>query len=110
MKQSLILIATLGLASMAASSGAGPESSRSHTIEISGMKFLPDSLDVERGDTVVWINRDIFPHTSTGLRKPGWDSGVLQQGKEYRFIATRAGREDYRCELHPTMLARLIVH
>ena len=46
------------------------------------MAFHPEVLEVQRGDTVVWINRDIVPHTATATRKSGWDTGTAPSGKE----------------------------
>ena len=83
--------------------------SHRHVVEIRGMAFHPAVLDVRRGDTVVWVNRDIVPHTATAIRKPGWNTGPLLQGKSGRYVANRRGEDSYACELHPTMLGKLIV-
>jgi plastocyanin len=80
-----------------------------HVVEIRGMAFHPAVLEVRRGDTVVWINRDIVPHTATATRKPGWNTGPLLQGKSGEYVANRLGDDAYACELHPTMLGQLVV-
>jgi plastocyanin len=80
-----------------------------HVVEIRGMAFHPEVLEVRRGDTVVWINRDIVPHTATATRKPGWNTGPLLQGKSGQYVANQRGEDSYACELHPTMLGKLIV-
>jgi len=79
-----------------------------HTVEIRGMEFHPADLTVAVGDTIVWINRDIVPHTATGTRRK-WDSGQLQQGDSGRYVPRRAGRAPYTCTLHPTMQGMLII-
>lgn len=73
------------------------------------MAFHPESLEVGRGDTVVWVNRDIVPHTATSTRNGGWDTGPLPQGRSGQYVARRAGEERYFCRLHPVMLGKLIV-
>ena len=35
---------------------------KTHIVEIKKMKFIPEELVLNKGDTVVWINRDFF-HT-----------------------------------------------
>jgi plastocyanin len=80
-----------------------------HVVEIRGMAFHPAVLEVRRGDTIVWVNRDIVPHTATAARKPGWNTGPLLQGKSGRYVANRRGEDSYACELHPTMLGTLVV-
>ena len=104
-----LLVLGLGLAVMAAEPGPPRSHPQTHTIEISSMAFHPERLQVEPGDTIIWINRDIVPHTSTSLRKPGWDTGQLLQGQRGVWIPRRAGNSEYRCELHPTMVGRLVV-
>lgn len=78
-------------------------------VEIRGMAFQPGTLEVRRGDTVVWINRDIVPHTATATRESGWNTGSLLQGESGHHVARRKGEDPYFCELHPTMLGKLIV-
>ncbi len=73
------------------------------------MAFHPEVLELRRGDTVVWINRDIVPHTATATRKGGWDTGSLLQGESGRYVPRRKGEEPYLCTLHPIMLGKLIV-
>jgi plastocyanin len=80
-----------------------------HVVEIRAMAFHPEVLQVRRGDTVVWINRDIVPHTATATRKSGWDTGTLLQGKSGQYIASQSGADPYFCKLHPVMLGKLIV-
>ena len=72
------------------------------------MAFHPASLEVARGDTVVWINRDLVPHSATG-RDRGWTTGVLARDREGRRVAGRAGEVRYFCELHPVMTGRIVV-
>ena len=70
------------------------------------MAFQPAELTVVRGDTVVWINRDIVPHTATAK---AWRTEVLTQGQSGRIVARHAGTIDYACNLHPTMHGKLLV-
>jgi len=80
-----------------------------HTVEIRGMKFHPAELPVAVGDTVVWINRDIVPHTATATGRVPWDTGSLPDGGSGRLVPTRAGTLRYSCTFHPTMHGKLIV-
>lgn len=87
--------------------GEGEGLTRRHTIEIRAMAFHPDTLTIQPGDTVVWINHDIVPHTATSAGK--WDTGTLTQRATGRYVAGRSGRLTYVCTLHPTMRGTLIV-
>ncbi|MCC6316928.1 MAG: hypothetical protein IT361_04475 [Gemmatimonadaceae bacterium] len=78
-------------------------------MEISGLAFHPAELNVAVGDTVVWVNRDIFPHTATASGASGWDTGTLAEGMSGRVVVSDGAELSYRCSLHPTMQGRLIV-
>lgn len=80
-----------------------------HVVEIRGMAFHPAVLTVARGDTVVWVNHDIVPHTATAAGSPKWDTGQLQQGQGGRYVPHHAGEARYVCTLHPTMQGKLII-
>lgn len=66
------------------------------------MRFQPESLEVAAGDTVVWRNQDIVPHTSTAL-DGGWASGDLAPDSSWRAALHAPGTHAYRCDYHPTM-------
>jgi plastocyanin len=71
------------------------------------MAFHPEVLQVRRGDTVVWINRDIVPHTASGTMNPTWDTGSLSLGGTGVYVVHHEGVEPYYCRLHPTMQGKL---
>lgn len=98
------LVAVLMLAGTAAAHAAG----KTHAVRIEGMKFVPERLEVAAGDTVVWTNRDIVPHTVTA-GEAKIESGELQTGKSFRLVARKPGEIDYICRLHPVMKGVLVV-
>jgi plastocyanin len=46
-------------------------------------------LEVAAGDTVIWKNEDIVPHTATV--KKVFDSKELPSGKSWSYVAHRRG-------------------
>ncbi len=82
---------------------------RRHVIEMRGMAFDPAVVLVAAGDTVVWVNRDIVPHTATATGPSGWDTGSLARGESRMVVARRRAETTYFCALHPTMRATLRV-
>jgi plastocyanin len=80
---------------------------RSYTVEIQGMKFQPAEITVQKGDTVVWINRDMVDHDVTEEKNKEWTSSVLAPGKSWSMVAEKGA--DYFCSLHQVMKAKLIV-
>jgi len=81
---------------------------KTYTVTIEGMRFNPQTLTVHRGDRLVWINRDLFPHTATADSK-AFDSGSIAPNVSWTYRARRVGEFDYGCTFHPTMRARLVV-
>lgn len=92
----------LGLAVVAGCrKDASPPAAR-HTVTLQAMGFQPDTLRAHPGDTIVWVNHDIVPHTTTA-NDSTWDSGQLNQGEQFEWIATDRGDYPYLCSLHPVM-------
>ena len=91
-------------APISVSTGAAPAT---HTVVIDGTAFQPRSLTVARGDTVVWVNQDPFPHTVTAAGT--FDSRDIAAGKSWRYTARSPGEFHYICTLHPTMRGTLVV-
>jgi plastocyanin len=87
---------------------AAGESPKTHTVTIENMQFDPQTLTVQRGDRVVWRNKDLFPHTATADSK-AFDSKAIESNNSWTYAATQAGEYAYLCTLHPTMKGRLIV-
>ena len=99
--------ALLGFAVLAAHAHAAPAV---HTILIDGMRFIPQTVEVRQGDTVVWRNKDPFPHTATvSESKGGPASPVIAAGARWTYKATRRGSYPYLCTLHRTMTGQLVV-
>jgi plastocyanin len=78
-----------------------------HTVVIEGTAYSPASLTVKRGDTVVWLNKDPFPHTATA--KGVFDSHDIAADRSWKYTARKAGEFAYICTLHPNMKGRLKV-
>jgi plastocyanin len=90
--------------------GCGQSASRpqSHVVEMRGFAFVPARLQLAAGDTVVWLNRDVVPHTATGDDR-AWDSGSIGPGAHWQRVASDTGAHAYVCTFHPTMRGTLVV-
>jgi len=79
-----------------------------HTVTIDAMKYLPDRLTVHSGETVVWVNKDLFPHTVTEV-SGRFDSHEIKPNASWRYVAKKRGEFAYVCSLHPSMKGTLLV-
>lgn len=82
--------------------------SKTRTVVLRGMKYLPATLIVNAGDTVVWKNEDVVPHTATAGNK-SFDSGSIEPGASWSYAAKRKGTYLYYCAFHPNTRGKLIV-
>jgi plastocyanin len=96
----LLCGATLG----AATCGSKPVR---HTVTMESTSFEPDVLTVNVGDTIVWLNKDMFPHTATSAGR--FDSGSIAVNGSWQYTPSEPAEIEYLCTLHPGMKARLLV-
>jgi plastocyanin len=78
-----------------------------YTVEISQMKFQPAELLVQKGDTVVFINRDFVIHDVTEETNESWTSSALPAGKSWSLVVTQSS--NYYCSIHQVMKGKLVV-
>ena len=71
------------------------------------MQFQPQELTVHRGDRIVWVNKDLFPHTVTADKI--FDSGSIASNASWSYLATKSGEYAYGCTFHPTMKGKFKV-
>jgi plastocyanin len=78
-----------------------------HTIIIDKMKFGPVPAGIRSGDTIIWVNRDMFKHSATARDKSfNVDLPPKSSGKtEIRHAGTIA----FYCIYHPGMTGSLSV-
>jgi plastocyanin len=86
---------------------AAVPSGASHTVTIENMQFNPSQLTVRRGDRIVWVNKDLFPHTATSDKV--FDSGSIAVDASWSYVADKTGVYAYSCTFHPTMKGRITV-
>lgn len=75
---------------------------KTHTVVIHNFAFQPAELTVNVGDTIVWKNTDIVPHTVTAA-DGSFDSDEIKPGKSWKLVAKKAGTFAYACSPHPNM-------
>ena len=80
---------------------------QTYNVSIKGFKFVPEKLEVNVGDTVIWKNEDIVPHIVLADKLKGKN---MDQGETWTYTAKQKGDFPYICKFHPTMKAELIVH
>ncbi len=111
--RSLGVAAALGCAVLVAScaeSDSMPDAppAKIYTVRMEGMAFMPATLTVNAGDTIIWVNKDLVPHGAAS-EAAGFDSKAVQAFQSWQTRVDRVGDFDYVCPFHPTMTAKLQV-
>lgn len=79
---------------------------KTDTVIIEEMKFNPAELTINKGDTVLFINRDIVQHNATQIDS-AWASPNLSTGDSWSIVPDKSA--DYFCSLHVVMKGRIVV-
>ena len=77
-----------------------------NSVSISNFAFVPATLTIKVGTTVVWTNNDSASHN---IKAVDFNSSLLAKGQTYEFKFDKAGSYDYSCGVHPTMTGKIIV-
>jgi plastocyanin len=92
----------ISLAAVRPESAAAASASAKADVSIMGFAFGPNSVSVEAGKPLTWVNGDDSPHqisiTSTKARSP-----ILTRGQSAAMTFASAGTYEYTCGLHPSM-------
>ena len=96
---------TIALALLPASSSA--KEPIVHRIVIGKMAFGPSPPGLHVGDTIEWVNEDIFLHSVTA-DDMSFDVDIAPKATA-RIVLKKAGTIKYVCKYHPSMQAQLVV-
>ena len=99
-RRHLPVLALLSLAAMAV-----PAHAATIQIVMENLVISPAETSVKVGDTIEWINKDIFAHTATA-RNGDFDV-MMPPNKTVTSVVKKAGTVEYYCRFHPNMKAVL---
>ena len=90
-------------------SGAIAVPAHAATIQIvmDNLVVSPAQVTARVGDTIEWINKDIFAHTATA-RNGDFDVAMPPK-KTVTSVLKKAGTVEYYCRFHPNMKAVLTI-
>ena len=101
-RRTLPLLAALMLGAMAV-----PTHAATFQIVMENLVESPAEVSAKVGDTIEWINKDVFAHTATA-RNGDFDV-TMPPKKSVISVLKKAGTIEYYCRYHPNMKAVLTV-
>jgi plastocyanin len=111
-RPSLLLLAAVTLATACGDGGnqqdgtAPVASDGAATVTVSDMRFSPEAVEIDAGETVTWSFDDRMPHDvafDDGPASPKLRTGTWERTFE------EPGTYDYICTLHPNMTGTVTV-
>lgn len=76
--------------------------------------YIPHTVTVNSGDTVLWDNVDEAAHTvnsiTDGAPDGMFDSGLVLVNESYEFTFQDPGTYEYFCIVHPWMVGTVVVN
>ena len=100
------VLPTVVLAS-SATAASPTRAAHSYRVVIDKLKFGAVPSGLRAGDTIMWVNRDLFRHTVTATDH-SFDID-LAAGKSGKIVMKKAGSTAFSCKYHPGMKGRLVV-
>jgi plastocyanin len=70
-------------------------------ITMENVVISPAEASAKIGDTIEWVNKDIFAHTATA-RNGDWDV-TMPPNNTVTSVLKKAGTVEYYCRFHPNM-------
>lgn len=71
-------------------------------VEMAKFAFAPAEIAIKAGGAVVFVNRDLAPHTATA-RDGTFDTGALRKDERTEIVFPAAGEFPYFCRFHRHM-------
>ena len=91
-----------------------PEGSGAPGCEETDECYIPATLNISAGTTVIWENNDAAAHLATCGTPDGgpdgvFDSGLIMGGATYEYEFSETGEFVYYCLVHPWMIGTVVV-
>jgi amicyanin len=96
---------SLGTSSTSTKPSDNSQATQANSVEIKDYAYVPGKIQIKKGTTVTWTNRDSVRH-DVSPDKSGADfkgSDLLAQGESYTFTFNTIGTYTYHCSPHPYM-------
>ncbi len=87
---------------------AGGAAAEAGTVVAKSVAYNPTEITVKVGDTITFKNQDSFAHTFTA-DNGDFDSGNVDGGSEFQYVADEAGTIAFHCKIHSNMKGTITV-
>jgi plastocyanin len=108
--RSQIIVSAIGL-TIALAGLPGAAHAAETVVDQMGLKFVPDTVTINAGDSIRFTNSDPFTHDVTVISPDGSssDKGLQHHGKDNAVVFSNPGKYSIICKMHPNMKATVVV-
>lgn len=86
----------------------GASAGADHLVEMKGVSFVPEEIQIAVGDSLTWVNQDEDKHDPAS--KTGeFDSPTLQKGQTFTVTFDQPDTIQYFCKVHTYMQGQIVV-
>jgi len=101
----LSIIILLAIAFWLMRCSPAPHQPKIYTVEIKDMKFVPETIIVAKGDTIIWVNKDMMAHDVTEEASKTWSSGPIAADQSWKMAVSNEAK--YYCSIHTVMKGKI---
>ena len=100
----------IGLVGLLAASGApaAPPAAPQVEVTIENYHFVPATLEIAAGTTIIWRNKDDDAHTVMDA-SGAFRSDALDKEQSYTHTFAKPGTYRIACSMHPQMMETIVV-
>ena len=102
--------AVIGLTGLLVASGApaAPPAAPQVKVTIENYHFVPATLEIAAGTSIIWTNKDDDAHTVMDA-SGAFRSDALDEGQSYTYTFAKPGTYRIGCSMHPQMMETIVV-
>jgi plastocyanin len=104
----LAVVAVIGSGAFASCSAPSRPAPKTYVVVMTNLDFSPKTVSARVGDTVQWVNKDIFRHSATA--KDGSFDVDIDVGQTGSAKLTKPGNIQVTCKYHPNMTQQILVN
>ena len=96
-----LVTASVGALLLCAAEAPAAAAPHTYTVVMDKLKFGPLPTGLHKGDTILWVNKDMFRHTATATDH-SFDVDLMP-GKAGKTVLRKSGSIPFICRYHPNM-------
>jgi plastocyanin len=104
----LAVVAVVGSGALASCNAPSRPAPKTIVVTMTNLDFAPKTVSARVGDTIQWVNKDIFRHSATA-KDASFDVDI-DVGQSGSTKLAKPGNLQVICKYHPNMTQQILVN